>query len=70
MTPTALAQLLDRGDTHQPPCTCRALDSPGQNPTCEAHPWWRHDPAVLHLADHTQKLGPWDAAIATFGGSA
>jgi hypothetical protein len=55
----------------EPDCTCRNLDGRGQNPTCTVHPWWRHDPAALHLADLTRELGSaWAAARATFGGNA
>ena len=47
-----------------PDCTCRAFDGHGQNPVCDAHPWWRSDPAVLDLADLTRELGTaWDAAV-------
>jgi len=48
-----------------PDCICRTLDAIGQNPHCPAHPWWRHDPTVLNLADHPD--GPWTAALNTYG---
>jgi hypothetical protein len=54
-----------------PNCTCRADEGRGQNPVCTVHPWWRHDPTVLHLADLTRERGSaWDAARAKFGGGA
>jgi hypothetical protein len=54
-----------------PPCNCRAFDGLGQNPECDAHPWWRTDPPVLHLADLTRELGSaLEAARQLFGGSA
>jgi hypothetical protein len=59
------------GQEDGPPCNCRAFDGHGQNPECDAHPWWRTDPPVLHLADLTRELGSaWDAARKLFGGSA
>jgi hypothetical protein len=55
----------------EPDCTCRAFDGHGQNPECDAHPWWRTDPPVLHLADLTRELGSaLEAARHLFGGSA
>jgi len=54
-----------------PDCICRNLDGHGQNPTCPIHPWWRHDPHALHLADLTRELGSaWAAARQAFGGGA
>ena len=54
-----------------PDCTCRAFDGHGQNPLCDAHPWWLRDPAVLDLADLTRELGTaWAAACKQFGGDA
>lgn len=35
-------------------CICRG---DRQNPTCDEHPWWRHDPHALDLADLTRELG-------------
>ena len=54
-----------------PGCTCKAFDGYRQNPLCDAHPWWRHDPHALHLADLTRELGSaLKAAQAAFGGNA
>jgi hypothetical protein len=54
----------------EPACTCRVFDAIGQNPECDAHPWWARDTPVLDLADLTRELGSaWDAAQATFGGT-
>jgi hypothetical protein len=44
-------------------CICTPFGAVGQNPTCDVHPWWRHDTAVLDLADLTRELGSaWEAA--------
>lgn len=55
----------------EPACTCRAFDAIGQNPECDAHPWWARDTPVLDLADLTRELGSaWEAARMQFGGGA
>lgn len=50
-------------------CTCRGLAGIGQNPSCDAHPWWNRDPTVLEVADLTEVGVPaWEAALKVFGG--
>jgi hypothetical protein len=70
----ALARLLEHDtpqpDPPQPECICTPFGAVGQNPECHVHPWWRHDTAVLDLADLTRELGSaWEAARQQFGGT-
>jgi hypothetical protein len=70
--PAALARLLEHAtpqpDPPLPECVCIPFGAVGQNPTCPDHPWWRHDEAVLDLADLTRELkSSWEAARAHYG---